>query len=78
MKKIAASKMQRGHQTCASLMACCSSVAGKLQQLCAALNAGDCTIAGHVQVQLTTSDWDECSAWLTALKRLIKVRQMGG
>lgn len=30
------------------------------------------------QVSLTTSDWDECSAWLTALKRLIKARQMCG
>jgi len=50
----------------------------KLQQLCAALDAGDFGSAGHVQVMLTTSDWDECSSWLTALKRLIKVRQMGG
>lgn len=31
-----------------------------------------------VQVSLTTSDWDECSSWLTALKRLIKARQMLG
>jgi protein transport protein SEC31 len=30
------------------------------------------------QVELTTSDWDECGTWLTALKRLIKVRQMAG
>ena len=30
------------------------------------------------QVALTTSDWDEASAWLTALKRLIKTRQMLG
>ena len=31
-----------------------------------------------LQVSLTTSDWDECSHWLTALKRLIKARhQMG-
>jgi protein transport protein SEC31 len=29
-------------------------------------------------VELTTSDWDECGTWLTALKRLIKVRQMAG
>jgi len=57
---------------------CCSSVAERLQQLCAALNAGDYATAWHMQVQLTTSDWDEGSAWLTALKRLIKVRQMGG
>lgn len=26
------------------------------------------------QVSLTTTDWDECSNWLTALKRLIKAR----
>lgn len=53
-------------------------VAAKLQQLCAALDAGDYATAAHVQVGLTTSDWDECSGWLTALKRLIKTRQMGG
>ena len=38
------------------------------------------SVPGHLptarlQVSLTTSDWDECSAWLTALKRLIKARQ---
>lgn len=54
------------------------SVAGKLLQLCQALDAGDFVTATHLQVSLTTSDWDECSAWLTALKRLIKARhQMG-
>ena len=47
-------------------------------QLCAALDAGDYAMATHVQVSLTTSDWDEASAWLTALKRLIKTRQMLG
>jgi len=26
------------------------------------------------QVQLTTTDWDECQGWLTALKRLLKAR----
>jgi len=26
-------------------------------------------------VTLTTSDWDEASTWLTALKRLLKMRQ---
>lgn len=31
-----------------------------------------------MQVSLTTSDWDECAAWLTALKRLIKGRQTMG
>ncbi|EFN56942.1 hypothetical protein CHLNCDRAFT_143487 [Chlorella variabilis] len=47
------------------------SVGTKLLQLCQALDGGDL-------VSLTTSDWDECSAWLTALKRLIKARQMMG
>lgn len=50
------------------------SVAGKLLQLCQALDAGDFVTATHLQVSLTTSDWDECSPWLTALKRLIKAR----
>jgi len=31
-----------------------------------------------LQVELTASDWDECGAWLTALKRLIKIRQTLG
>ncbi|KAL4435628.1 hypothetical protein ABPG77_002591 [Micractinium sp. CCAP 211/92] len=54
------------------------SVASKLLQLCQALDGGDFVTATHLQVSLTTSDWDECSAWLTALKRLIKARhQMG-
>jgi hypothetical protein len=30
------------------------------------------------QVELTSSDWDECGMWLTALKRLIKIRQTMG
>jgi protein transport protein SEC31 len=30
------------------------------------------------QVELTASDWDECGVWLTAVKRLIKIRQMMG
>ena len=39
----------------------------------------DCYVAClALQVSLTTSDWDECSSWLTALKRLIKARQMLG
>lgn len=52
------------------------SVTSKLLQLAASLDAYDYPGAAHVQVQLTTSDWDECSSWLTALKRLIKIRQM--
>ncbi|PRW34057.1 transport SEC31-like protein B isoform A [Chlorella sorokiniana] len=54
------------------------SVAGKLLQLCQALDMGDFVTATHLQVSLTTSDWDECAAWLTALKRLIKARQTMG
>mmetsp|Transcript_24380 Transcript_24380/g.43410 ORF Transcript_24380/g.43410 Transcript_24380/m.43410 type:complete len:1160 (-) Transcript_24380:43-3522(-) len=53
------------------------SVAGKLTALCQALDAGDFPQASHIQVQMTTSDWDECSQWLTALKRLIKSAQTG-
>ena len=30
------------------------------------------------QVQMTTTDWDECGFWLSAVKRLIKMRQQGG
>mmetsp|Transcript_32134 Transcript_32134/g.91150 ORF Transcript_32134/g.91150 Transcript_32134/m.91150 type:complete len:1157 (-) Transcript_32134:57-3527(-) len=53
------------------------SVSGKLQSLCQALDAGDLATASHIQVQMTTTDWDECSQWLTALKRLIKTAQTG-
>lgn len=52
------------------------SVTSKLLKLAASLDAYDYPGAAHLQVQLTTSDWDECSSWLTALKRLIKIRQM--
>jgi protein transport protein SEC31 len=51
-----------------------ASVCGKLLQLCAALDAGDIAGASQAQVALTTSDWDEGSGWLTALKRLLKMR----
>jgi len=54
-----------------------SNVAGKLKSLCQSLDAGDLATASHIQVQMTTSDWDECSQWLTALKRLIKTAQTG-
>eukprot|EP00963_Diacronema_lutheri_P007132 scaffold626_cov337-Pavlova_lutheri.AAC.17 len=47
-------------------------VCAKLRDLCHALDSGDFAAASHIQVGMTTSDWDECSAWLTALKRLIK------
>lgn len=51
------------------------SVTSKLLSLAAALDAYDYAGAAHVQVQLTTGDWEECSTWLTALKRIIKLRQ---
>jgi protein transport protein SEC31 len=47
----------------------------KLVQLCQALDVGDYATALQIQVALTTSDWDECSFWLAALKRMIKTRQ---
>ncbi|CAM0152285.1 unnamed protein product [Urochloa decumbens] len=50
-------------------------VSSKLIQLCSALDNGDFAAAQHLQVILTTSDWDECFIWLAALKRLIKARQ---
>ncbi|ONK67816.1 uncharacterized protein A4U43_C05F4080 [Asparagus officinalis] len=49
--------------------------AAKLSQLCQALDTGDFAGALHIQVVLTTSDWDECNFWLAALKRMIKARQ---
>ncbi|GAB2210732.1 hypothetical protein Drorol1_Dr00016015 [Drosera rotundifolia] len=52
-----------------------NNVSDKLVQLCQALDKGDYGAALHIQVQLTTSDWDECNSWLAALKRMIKVRQ---
>eukprot|EP00249_Psilotum_nudum_P022019 c28342_g1_i1 orf=734-3148(-) len=52
-----------------------ANAASKLIQLCQHLDAGDYSTALHIQVGLTTSDWDECSFWLAALKRMIKTRQ---
>ena len=52
------------------------SVKASLIQLCAALARGDGAAAGQVHVQLTTTDWDECGPWLTALKRLMKLSGM--
>ncbi|XP_047315605.1 protein transport protein SEC31 homolog B-like [Impatiens glandulifera] len=49
--------------------------AEKLVHISQALDNGDFNTALQVQVQLTTSDWDECNFWLTALKRMIKTRQ---
>ncbi|VFQ59373.1 unnamed protein product [Cuscuta campestris] len=51
------------------------SAAEKLVQLCCALDNRDFGTALKIQVQLTTSDWDECNFWLTSLKRMIKTRQ---
>ncbi|KAF8071322.1 SEC31B [Scenedesmus sp. PABB004] len=53
-------------------------VVAKLQAMCAALDAGNWPAAQHIQIELTASDWDECGVWLTALKRLIKIRQSMG
>ncbi|XP_062190618.1 protein transport protein SEC31 homolog B-like isoform X2 [Phragmites australis] len=50
-------------------------VSSKLIQLCGALDSNDFATAMHLQVLLTTSDWDECDFWLAALKRMIKTRQ---
>ncbi|XP_066391406.1 protein transport protein SEC31 homolog B-like isoform X6 [Miscanthus floridulus] len=50
-------------------------VSSKLIQLCSAIDASDFATAMHLQVLLTTSDWDECNFWLAALKRMIKTRQ---
>ncbi|KAK9056092.1 hypothetical protein SSX86_027180 [Deinandra increscens subsp. villosa] len=47
----------------------------KLVQLCQALDRGDFATALKIQVDLTTSDWDECSFWLATLKRMIKIKQ---
>ncbi|XP_023767336.1 protein transport protein SEC31 homolog B [Lactuca sativa] len=52
--------------------------AEKLVQLCQALNHGDFTTALKIQVDLTTSEWDECSFWLATLKRMIRIRQSMG
>ncbi|PWA83548.1 transducin family protein / WD-40 repeat family protein [Artemisia annua] len=49
--------------------------AEKLVQLCQSLDLGDFATALKIQVDLTTSDWDECSFWLATLKRMIKIRQ---
>ncbi|CAH9113742.1 unnamed protein product [Cuscuta epithymum] len=52
-----------------------TSAAEKLVQLCRALDNRDFGTALQIQVQLTTSDWDECDFWLATLKRMIKTRQ---
>lgn len=50
-------------------------VSSKLIQLCGALDSNDFATAIQLQILLTTSDWDECNFWLSALKRMIKTRQ---
>ncbi|KAJ9558180.1 hypothetical protein OSB04_012794 [Centaurea solstitialis] len=49
--------------------------AEKLVLLCQALDRSDFPTALKIQVDLTTSDWDECSFWLATLKRMIRIRQ---
>ena len=51
-------------------------VVAKLAQLCAAVDKADYASASNVHVQLTSNDWNECSVWLPALKRLLKTRQL--
>ncbi|KAK9805066.1 hypothetical protein WJX73_010529 [Symbiochloris irregularis] len=53
-------------------------VADALRQICAALDARDYVTVGQLQAGLTTTDWDECATWLTALKRLVKARSALG
>jgi protein transport protein SEC31 len=50
-------------------------VSSKLIQMCSALDNSDLATAMQIQIQLTTSDWDECNFWLSALKRVIKTKQ---
>ncbi|KAK1321736.1 hypothetical protein QJS10_CPA03g00730 [Acorus calamus] len=50
-------------------------VASKLSQLCEAVDSGNFSGALHIQVMLTTTDWEECNAWLSVIKRLIKMKQ---
>ena len=47
-------------------------VSGALVSLGTALDAGDAAAASAIAASLAETDWDECGAWLTALKRLIK------
>eukprot|EP00798_Chlamydomonas_sp_ICE-L_P017883 gene17883-24274_t len=54
------------------------SVLAKLLQLCHAIDTADWHSANHIQVQMTTTDWDACGFWLSVVKRLIKTRQTMG
>ncbi|GAQ77853.1 protein transport protein SEC31, partial [Klebsormidium nitens] len=46
----------------------------KLQRVAQAIAAGDIPTAKHVQVEMTTTHWDEGSQWMPVLKRLIHAR----
>ncbi|CAM0907138.1 unnamed protein product [Alopecurus aequalis] len=50
-------------------------VSSNLIQMCSALDSSDLATALQIQIHLTTSDWDECNFWLSALKRMIKTKQ---
>jgi protein transport protein SEC31 len=50
------------------------SVTAKLKTLAQALDVADFAAAQSAQMALTTADWDECSGWLNACKRLTKFR----
>jgi protein transport protein SEC31 len=54
------------------------SVKASLLELCKALSARDFVSASKIHISLTTTDFDECGQWLTALKRIIKTRQQVG
>ncbi|CAH2036931.1 unnamed protein product [Thlaspi arvense] len=47
----------------------------KLAQLCQALDKHDFGEGLHIQLLMTTTEWDECNFWLSTLKRMIKGRQ---
>ena len=47
-------------------------VEDKLSKLCEAASRGDWPNANSLHVEMTTQHWDECSGFLTALKRLLK------
>ena len=51
-----------------------AAVEEKLMKLCDAASRGDWATANSVHVEMTTQHWDECSGFLTALKRLLKTR----
>ena len=46
-----------------------------LQQMGQALAGRDLALASKIQIKLSTTDWNECSNWLQAIRRLLKVRQ---